>query len=137
MSDVDDDRLEKLRRVPLFADLSEEALERVAACAHEFEAAPGHVLVAPNQSGTGLFVIEEGTAVVEIKGRRVELEAGECFGEMALLDEGALHTGRVSASSPLKGVAIRRDDFDALLESEPPISRSLLRVLARRLAAAN
>lgn len=137
MSDVENDRLEKLRRVPLFADLSDEALARVAACAHEFEAAPGHVLIAPNQSATGLFVIEEGSAVVEIKGRRIELGAGECFGEMALLDQGAVHSGRVSAASPLKGVAIRRDDFDALLESEPRISRSLLRVLARRLAAAN
>ena len=41
-----------------------------------------------------------------------------------------------SPRRPLRCIAISRDDFDRLLDEEPQIARSLLRVLARRLATA-
>ena len=128
--------LESLRSVPLFESLSDATLERVLTMANEFEAQPGHVLVAPNQPGAGLFVIEEGKVTVDLRGREVELGPGEFFGELALLDEGAVHAGRVCAATNVKCLAIRRDDFAELLESEPRIARAMLKVLARRLASA-
>ncbi len=127
------ERVEKLRSVPLFGSLSESSLERVLDRATEFEAEPGHVLVQPNQPGAGLFVIEEGTVTVETKDRKIELGEGEFFGELALLED-VTHTGRVCASTPLKALAINRDDFAELLEAEPTLARSMLKVLARRLA---
>jgi hypothetical protein len=36
---------ERLRRVPLFAELDDDELERVAAVASEFEVPAGHVLI--------------------------------------------------------------------------------------------
>lgn len=128
--------LESLRAVPLFESLSDGALERILNQANEFEAQPGHVLVAPNQPGAGLFVIEEGKVTVDLRGREVELGPGDFFGELALLDEGAVHTGRVCAATPVKCIAIGRDDFAELMETEPQMVRSMLRVLARRLASA-
>jgi voltage-gated potassium channel len=128
------ERVDKLRSVPLFAGLSEASLERILDHATEFEAAPGHVLVQPNQPGSGLFVIEEGTVTVELRDKKLELGEGEFFGELALLDDSVVHTGRVCAASPLKGLAINRDDFAELLETEPTIGQSMLRVLAKRLA---
>lgn len=128
------ERVEKLRSVPLFAGLSDESLERILEHATEFEAAPGHVLVQPNQPGQGLFVIEEGSVTVELKDKKLELGEGEFFGELALLDESVRHTGRVCAATDLKALAINRDDFAELLENEPSIARSMLRVLAKRVA---
>lgn len=130
------ERVERLRSVPLFAGLSDASLERILERATEFEAAPGHVLVQPHQPGAGLFVIEEGTATVELKGKKLELGEGEFFGELALLDEDAVHSGRVCAATPMRCLAIGRDDFSELLETEPTIARSMLRVLARRLSRA-
>ena len=83
-----------------------------------------------------MFVIEQGTATVKLRNRMLQLTEGECFGELALLNEDAVHTGRVSAATPLRCIAISRDDFDRLLDEEPQVARSLLRVLARRLATA-
>lgn len=128
--------LESLRSVPIFESLSDDALDRILTKANEFEAQPGHVLVAPNQPGSGLFVIEEGKVTVQLRGREVELGPGEFFGELALLDEGAVHSGRVCAETPVKCLAIRRDDFAELMDSEPQIVRAMLKVLARRLASA-
>lgn len=131
-------RLDYLRNIPLFAELSDAALERILQGATEFDAHHGHVLIQPNQPGAGLFVIEEGTATVELKDRKIELGPGEFFGELALLDERATHTGRVCASSDrLRCLAIARDDFEELLESEPKLATAMLKALAHRLAAAS
>jgi CRP-like cAMP-binding protein len=131
---TDAERLENLHSIPLFADLSDGGLKLILNSANEFECPAGQVLVQPNQPGAGLFVIEEGTVAVELKDHRVELGKGEFFGELALLDEGALHSARVRTESPVRCLAIRRDDFDKLLASEPGMAISMLRVLARRLA---
>jgi CRP-like cAMP-binding protein len=132
-----EEQIAKLRAVPLFAGLNDEALAQILEHATDFEAAPGHVLVQPNQPGAGLFVIEEGSVTVELKDRKIDLGEGEFFGELALLDEKAVHGGRVCAATPLRALAISRDQFDELLENEPTIAKSMLRVLARRLSGMN
>lgn len=126
-------RVENLRQVPLFAELDDDALKRVIESATEFEAGPGHVLVQPNLAGAGLFVIEEGTVTVEASGKKIELGPGEFFGELALLSADATHTARVCAATPLRCLAIRRDDFDELLETQPRLAVTMLKTVAQRL----
>ena len=124
-----------LKSVPLFAEFGDDSLARVAECAMEFEAKRGHVLAQPGQPGAGLFILVDGKVRVELHDRRIELGPGEFFGDLALLDDRAVHTGRVVAASDVRGLAVRRDDFDELLSSEPALAISMLKVLARRLAA--
>lgn len=134
---LSNESLENLRKVPLFADLSEAALIRIAETATEFETTPGHVLVQPKVAGSGLFVIEEGSVTVELPGRKLELGPGEFFGELALLRKDETHTARVCAASSCRLLAISRDDFDGLLHAEPRLAVSMLKALAERLAAAD
>jgi voltage-gated potassium channel len=135
MSDTgSQERIDKLRSISLFTDCSDASLEKILDVATEFEAERGHVLAQPNQPGAGLFVVEEGSVVVELPGHKIELGAGEFFGELALLDEQAAHTARVSAAEHVKALAIARDDFEKLLHDEPAMAVSMLKVLARRLA---
>ena len=134
MDQQTEERLQRLRSIPLFADLTDDSLRRVLECATEFDAAKGHVLLQTNQPGAGLFVVEEGAVTVELPNRTIELAPGEFFGELALLDERAIHTARVVASTPVRCLAIGRDDFDQLLASEPMMAISMLRTLARRMA---
>ncbi len=131
---TEDLRTERLRRIPLFEDLSEEALAHVARCATEFEVSSGHVLMERRQPGSGLFVIQEGSAVVELPDREIELGPGEFFGELALLDDRAVHSARVRTTSTLRGLAISRGDFDDLLDAHADVTRSVLKNVARRLA---
>jgi voltage-gated potassium channel len=128
------DRLENLRTVLLFSRCSEETLKKILDIATEFEAAAGHVLVERDQPGAGLFVLEEGKLEVQLPHRRLEVGPGEFVGELALLDETSLHTARVSALTPVRALAISRDDFIPLLEDDPHIALSMLRVVAARLA---
>ncbi len=129
------ERVEKLRSIPLFADLSDESLHRVLDRATEFDAPAGQVLVQVNQPASGLFVIEEGNVAVEMRDKSVALGPGEFFGEMALLDRDAVRSARVRTKTPVRCLAINRDDFAAMLETEPKMAICMLQVLARRLAA--
>jgi CRP-like cAMP-binding protein len=129
-------RIDSLRAIPLFADLPERTLGRIRRTMTEFDAPAGQVLVQPKMEGSGLFVIEEGTVVVERGTRRIEMGPGEFFGELALLTPAALRVARVRAKTPVRCLAISRYEFMKLLEAEPKIAISLLGTLAGRLAEA-
>jgi CRP-like cAMP-binding protein len=124
---------DELRAIPLFAHLDEGTLAQIAACANEFEAPAGHVLIEIGRPGAGLFIVEEGTLTVELPGgRAVERGPGEFVGELALLTD-APHTARVRASTDVRCLAISRPDFATLLEEHPRMAVDMLPVLARRL----
>lgn len=126
------DNLDRLRAVPLFADLDEAGLERLAAIANQFDAPAGHVLMERGQSGTGIFVIEEGTVRVDLPGGdQITLGAGDFVGELSVLAD-TPRMARVCVTDDLKAVAIRRNDLTELLQSEPSISLAMLRALAHR-----
>ena len=131
--DIRGARVERLRSVPLFSGVSDAGLQRVLDAATEWEVPAGHVLIQADQPGAGLFIVEEGTVVVERPAGPIELGAGEFLGELALLFDGAVHSTRVHAKTPVRFLALARDDVAALLESEPRVALAMLRVLARRL----
>ena len=128
--------IEELHALPLLAGMSTAGLERVSACAAEVEADDGQVLALQDDAGSGMFVIREGTVAVELRSGTIELGPGDFFGELALLIEDGARVARVRATSPVRCVSIPREDFLALVESEPSFSLALLRELARRLAEA-
>ena len=129
--------VERLRAVSLFADLADESLERIANAATEVEVPKGAMLLERGHEGTGLLIIEEGTALVEGPGDKTfNVGPGEFLGELSLLVDGIAHTARVRATSPVRCLAIRRADFTALLEAEPRIALAMLPSLAKRHAQA-
>ena len=126
--------VESLRALPLFSALDDEELARVAQFATEVEVQAGHVLIDAGAEGSGLLVIQDGCVVVEIGARTIDCKAGDFLGEMSLLVDGLMHTGRVRATTPVTCIAIGRADFNTLLDEYPRIAVFMLRVLAQRLA---
>ena len=125
----------RLAETALFADVDDTGLARIGACATEFEAPAGHVLVEVGRPGAGLFVLEAGEVSVALSGgRTVRLGPGEFFGELSLLTDEP-HTARVHAATDVRCLAISRQDFAEILASEPTIAVAMLPVLARRLMA--
>ncbi len=125
---------DRLCTVPMFADLEHDHLRSVAKLVIEFEAPAGHILVQPGLVGAGLFLIEEGTARLSVHDEEIEVGPGDMIGELALLDDRAVHTARVRTKTPVKGYCIQRDDFITLLHDEPRIALPILKVIAKRLA---
>ena len=127
--------VEKLRDVPLFADLHDHTLKRIAELSTEFEEPAGWVLVEVGQPGSGMFVLEEGTVEVQTPDGRVwDLGPGEFFGELALLTDQP-RQARIRAKTPVRCLAISRRDFSKLLNEEPEIAVAMLPKLAQRIDA--
>ena len=126
-------RIERLRSVPIFAELDDEGLASILACATEFDAPAGQVLAEAGMAGSGLFVIEEGTVVVEVPDHPRELGPGDFVGELSLLVPDTPRAARVRTKSGARCLALSRHDFERLLEDQPKMALAMLRVLARRI----
>ncbi len=122
----------ELRELPVFAGISDAGFASLATCA-EVEVAEGQVLVRPGDSGSGMFVVLEGTAVVDLHGKSVEVGRGGVVGELALLVEDGGRVARARAGTSTRCLCIPRDTFVSLVETEPSFALALLRMLAARL----
>ena len=125
-----------VRKVPMFAELDDDEMTRVADLATEFEVPAGFVLLERGQPGSGMFIITDGTVTVELPQGPVELGPGEFVGELPLLADGITRIARVRAKTPVGALAISRVAFSELLERQPSVAVRMLPVLARRLAEA-
>lgn len=127
-----------LGRVPLFAGLDEGALEILASFAFQKTFQPGEAIVEEGHTGNGLYVIVHGRVeVVKSDGTDraqslATLEAGEPFGELALLGEWK-RTATVRAIEETTCLGIDRWVFLAHLERQPAIAVKMLQFLAQRL----
>lgn len=74
----------------------------------------GHVLIERGQHGGGLFVILEGTVVVEATEGNLEYGPGSVIGERALLSPAGRRAARVRATSDLRVLAVDRREFERL-----------------------
>lgn len=133
---------ETLRRVPLFAQLSDDDLTRVAAMVRERPYPRHSVIVFEDDPGDALFIVAAGRVKVVLigeDGREVilaVLEAGDFFGELALIDDEP-RSAHVIAMDDARLLVLRRDDFQRALEGHPRLALGLLRTLSRRLRRAD
>ncbi len=127
--------IERIARFPIFAALPDELLGDLAAGASERRASAGRVLVERDHPASGMFVLEEGRAVVELGDRTVELGPGDVFGEVALVGLSAARTARVRALTDTRCISFPRADVDRVLEREPAFASRLRSLAEARLAA--
>ena len=116
--------IERLRAQPLFAGLDEATLAQVASDTTELEAPAGQLLIEYRAPGSGLFVLEEGHAIVDAPDAHVELLPGAVFGERALL-ENMPRGARVRAHTDVRCLAIARPAIDRLVSEQPVIGERL------------
>jgi len=118
-----------LARVPLFADLDESELQRVASVFKERRFAQGETVIQQGSGAAAFFVIDSGEAKVLVDGieKRV-MQAGDYFGEMALIDAGT-RTATVTAATDLVCSGVTFWDFQPLVEASGVIGWKLLQSL--------
>ncbi len=128
--------LDRLAKVPIFSGCSKKELQAIARAVKEIDHPAGTVIAAEGQPGAGLFILDEGEAVVTIGGRKVNhLRAGDFFGEMALLDGGP-RTATVTAKTDVRLLGITEWVYRGMLLEHPSIALRTLEAMAARLRAA-
>lgn len=122
-----------LKRVPLFAEMPDAHLQRIANTARERHFEPGTTIVTAGQTGHGFYLIVAGRADVQRGGRTLRtLNPGEYFGELALLRDQP-RSATVVATAPTTCLTLARWDFKSILDANPGIALHLLNTVAARL----
>jgi CRP-like cAMP-binding protein len=128
-------RIDALAQTSIFSDLDEPSRRRIAEKMGRASFRAGHVLIEPRTTGAGLFVIEEGTVVVEPRNSEPrELGAGDVVGELALLMREGVRTARVQAKTDVRCLTLDRGSLQKALNEEPRLAIALLETAAERLA---
>lgn len=134
--------IEFLKQVPIFSDLDEESLTKVANSGVLQSFKKESVILSEEDAGNALFVIATGKVkVVRSDSAAKEvilaiLNDSDFFGEMALLD-GLNRSANVIAMEDSKIFIIQRNDFLDLLRKFPDVSIALLQELSTRLRASS
>lgn len=131
------DRIDLLKKVPLFSGLSHRHLNLVVRETEEVKVERGKVLARQGFLGQQFFIIVDGSARVERDGNVIaRLGPGDFFGEMSLIDKKP-QSARVIAESPLDMLVLDTRSFRHLLDTVPGLQRKILVTLCERLRAAD
>ena len=132
---MSDPRVERLRRVPLFAACTDKQLQFIAGRVDELDLPAGSVLCREGQSGGDFFVLLSGAAEVSAGGTAIkELHEGDFFGEIALLDNGP-RTATVTITKPARALVLGPSQFRDVLHQNAEIAVSMLYAVVQRLRA--
>ncbi len=131
-----------LRNVPIFNELSDQDLEKIAALGVRKKYRKSSIILLEEETGAALFVIVSGKVKIvrmDDDGREVILSilgTSDFFGEMAILD-GLTRSASVVATAKSELFMIHRRDFLKLLNDHPSVAIALLRELTSRLRKAD
>jgi CRP/FNR family transcriptional regulator len=131
-----------LARVPVFEELAEDDLRRVAEVSVPRRFSAGEVVFREGDDSDTAYVVHAGHARAireHPDGRQITLATfgpGDIFGELAMFDD-ERRSATVEASDELEVLGILGGDMRRLLRRHPDIAVKLVIALGRRLRAAN
>ena len=134
--------IELLRSTDLFDELADPDLNKIARLLKEHKVSENEVIFNQGDAGDALYIVLQGRvriATTDHFGRERVLAfygPGEFFGDMAVLT-GAPRSASASASTDVRLLQLRKDDFDLLVTTNVGVMRGMMRVMVERQAALN
>ncbi len=128
--------IERLRRLPLFARLSDDDLGDLAGRIRMRPYNRAEVIFRKDDPGTHLYLVLEGAVKISLPGEFGQealvaiMRPGEFFGDLALFDRSPRSAG-ATALEDTRAALLAGDDFLAFLERHPAAVRVVLETLAR------
>jgi len=134
--ETENEVFERLSYVPIFAPLSDEETQELAAGSRVRVFAPDEPIVWQGQPGKSMFVVHKGSVKVQIKKESQTktlntLREGDFFGEMGLLT-GEPRTATVIAEEETQVLEIDNFCLKPILEDNPELVESFSRIVEER-----
>jgi CRP/FNR family transcriptional regulator, cyclic AMP receptor protein len=121
-----------LKNIPLFADVPEEALTKVATFATLESVSEGKTIIREGAFSNDFYVIEDGTVKVEREGEHLaELGPGDVFGEQGLLEKQE-RSATVTATSPVRLIRIEHWELSRMRSAMPEVVEQLRSKVSER-----
>lgn len=123
---------QRLKKLPVFSALGDEALAQIAALAAEVSVPAGKELVREGDYSYDVLAIEEGTASVSRAGREIAtLGPGDVIGEMGVLER-EQRNATVVATTPMMLMTLTGWDIKRLDKSAPAVVTHLRGLVEQR-----
>lgn len=123
---------QRLKNIDVFADLDDEALDKIASLAAEVSVPAGKELVREGDYSYDMLAIEEGTAEVTRNGEPIgKVGPGDVIGEMGVIER-AQRSATVVATSPMRLVTLTGWDVKRLRRTAPSAMEHLQQLIADR-----
>jgi len=129
---------ELLRKLPIFSELADDAIARLAERCVQRTVGSGVTLFTAGEDCRGLYIVDAGRVRVfrvSDEGREQVLHIegpGRPVGELPLFDGGVYPASAVTIE-PSTLVFLPRPDFEALYRAHPDMAQAIIRGLGRRL----
>ena len=137
-----EERVGRLRELPLFATLTDDELADIAEVAEPVHFSAGEIVFREGDFSTSCDMISSGHACAVRRhsgGRAITLARfgpGDLFGELAMLDD-QRRSAMIEALDELDALSIRGDDMRRLLRAHPDIAIRMITGLAQKLRQTN
>ncbi|NJO39800.1 MAG: Crp/Fnr family transcriptional regulator [Cyanobacteria bacterium CRU_2_1] len=126
------DRLLFVRKVPIFQELRDDFLVRLAAIMEELQFPAKHTIFTQGEEGRSLYVLVSGRVKVHIGNRELaRLEQGTCFGEMAVFDAEP-RSASITTLESCECLMLTQQQLYEAIEETPGIAINIIRLLSRR-----
>ena len=131
------DRLLFVRGVPIFQELRDDFLVRLASIMDELAFPAKHTIFTQGQEGRSLYVIVSGQVKVHIGNRELaRLGKGGCFGEMSLFDAEP-RSASITTLEPCECLVLTQQQLYEAIDETPGIAVNIIRLLSRRIRELN
>ena len=122
----------ELKNIPLFAEVPDDKLLKVATFASLETAVEGKTIIREGGSANAFYAIEDGTVKVERDGEHLaDLGPGDVFGEQALLEKSE-RSASVTATSPVRLIRIDHWEIPRMRKAMPEVVEELKRKVEER-----
>ena len=132
-----------LARIPLFADLPPEELDRLMSALDVVHLKSGDILFREGDLGEHLYVMVRGELEINMASNTDNelilniLKEGEYLGEMSLIMPGGRRTAGARARGDVVLLSMSRQQFQDLLHRHPELANAMVKVLSQRLDNTN
>ena len=133
---------DSLSRIPLFKRLTPEELEQLAKEVDQVKFDAEEIIFNERDKGDALYVLESGSVRIWVLDEDVkpvtlkELEPGEFFGELAVLDRGPRSTNATAITEATLH-RLSSDDFQAFLMQHPDVAIDVICEIGARMRQTN
>ena len=139
---IPSDEADSLSRIPLFKRLTPEELEQLAQEVDQVKFDAEEIIFNERDKGDALYVVETGSVRIWVLDEDVkpvtlkELESGEFFGELAVLDRGPRSTNATAIVETTLH-RLSSDDFQAFLMQHPDVAIDVICEIGARMRQTN
>ncbi|HYH61524.1 MAG TPA: cyclic nucleotide-binding domain-containing protein [Solirubrobacterales bacterium] len=122
----------QLKRIPLFSDVPDDALQKIAPFATTEEWPEGKEIVKEGGFSNHFYAIEEGSAKVERGGEHIaDLKEGDIFGEQGLLEHSE-RSATVTSTSDIRLIKIEHWELSRMKKAMPEAYDDLVKKVEER-----